>query len=358
MKKLIIANLVLTVLLTLNNCNENLPNEFELLSERLCYMKSVDGVWEVFINNMDGSDPINFSNSMRDDRYPVWSPDGKSISYLHSESMFGPNLYIYDIENENYINLTADGGGVFTTPYWTLDNKVFCTWINQVGDLQSTYLMNIDGSEKKKLLDYSSPLYFYDDCYTFLYKNDDKLYKSNIDGSINIFLFDLLPERDRYFTIRDFDPYSKNLLINTNTIDSLHSAIIEFNTETLATRLVVAAEERFSVHSQRYSKDFKTIAFLESNEETDLDRYLSVFKNNIKRRLVHLHGAFGAPGDWFDGSPMQFSNDGKYIVYVVNTSNDSFWVSWKSNIYVVEVSTGNTIWIDGGMFPSWKPVNN
>lgn len=349
---------IIIILLIFVSCTEKMPVEFEFLSEQLCYKKSVDGQWEVFINYMDGSEPKNISNSLRDDEYPLWSPDGKYISYLHSESMFGPNLYIYNVENNSYINLTADGGGVHPTPYWTLDNKVFCTWTNQVGDPQCTYLMNIDGSEKKKLLDHSSQLYFYDDCYTFLYLNDNKIYKSNLDGSINVFLFDRSPETDKYLTIRDFDPYAKNLLINTNTLDSVQSAIIELNTETLTSRLIVSAEEGFSVHSQRYSKDFKTIAFLETNEETDLDRYLSVFKNNTKRRLVHLHGAFGAPGEWFDGNPMHFSDDGKYIVFVVNTSNDGFWVSWKSNIYVVEVATGNTHWIDKGKFPSWKPKTN
>ena len=40
----------------------------------LCYEKLVNGYWEIFTNNISGTNPQNISNYPDDDEYPQWSP--------------------------------------------------------------------------------------------------------------------------------------------------------------------------------------------------------------------------------------------------------------------------------------------
>jgi Tol biopolymer transport system component len=275
----------------------------------LCYEKSYKGHWEIFSNNIIGSSPQNISNYSYDDEYPQWSPDGRYIAFSRN----GTFVIVYDRKKQIETNLTSDGGGSSLQPRWVPNGKIYFGYPYAWAGYNGTYIMNPDGSEKKKILDFSAGIYFYQDSYTFLYIAGTKVYKTNIDNTFNEFILDIEPGSNQYFTIRDFNPLSGELLENTNTIPGFSSAIATFSAETKQLNLLLAADKGYHLVEPRYSKDYSKIAYIEIDTTTYNEQYLSVFENGEKRRLVKLTGK-----EWFDYNPMQFSYDGQYIAFSKN----------------------------------------
>ncbi|GAG54771.1 unnamed protein product [marine sediment metagenome] len=69
------------------------------------------------------------------------------------------------------------------------------------------YIMDKDGGNREKLLDFNADIYFYSDSYHFIYapvgtysSMDKHVNKSNIDGTLNLLLFDLTTVGEEYTT--------------------------------------------------------------------------------------------------------------------------------------------------------------
>jgi LysM repeat protein len=54
--------------------------------QRVAFMSSRDGNWEVYLVNLDGSGLKRLTNSEARDGLPTWSPDGKSIAFVSDRS--------------------------------------------------------------------------------------------------------------------------------------------------------------------------------------------------------------------------------------------------------------------------------
>ncbi len=309
--------------------------------------------WEVYINNIVGTSPLNISNYYGDDEYPQWSPDGKYIVYSKRLPNSSLEVLVYDIQNLAYTNLTPNPGPSSQTPKWTPNGKVYFNFREDYGKPYITYIMNPDGSDKKIMLDtVADEIYFYADSYNFIYRSGTKIYKSNIDNSFKEEVFDLAPDSYTFFTIRDFNALTGELLLNTNAfLPDYKSAIATYNIETKQLKFILGAEPGFWVNMQRYSKDYSKIVFLEVDTTTYELQYLSVFSNGEKKRLVKVTGL----KEDFDWNPMEFSYDGKYVAFGKVVYGSGPWLSWTTYLYVVDTETGTLQFIDRGHSPSWKP---
>jgi hypothetical protein len=215
--------------------------------------------------------------------------------------------------------------------------------------------MNPDGSGKKKILNFSASIYFYQDSYTFLYINGTEVHKTNIDSTFDVLMLVLPPPaQEQYVTIRDFNPITGEFLVNTNIIPGLSNVIAAYSVETKQFKVFVTNHDGYNVGAPRYSKDYSKITFFEVDTTTYTKEYLSVFENGKSRRIVQLIGSTSG-GDFFDASPLGFSSDSKYIAFVKNVSPGGSWVSWKSYVYTVEVATGITCNVDLGFSVNWSP---
>jgi Tol biopolymer transport system component len=346
-----IKELILVLLLfILSSCSDS---STEPLLERnvICYEKHIDaGYWEVFSNNLSGSSPSNISQYKDDDEYPVWSPDGRYIAFTRSIENGGPLCIVFDSRNNSYTNITNDGGGVPFSSGWTSDNKIYLSYSSPLGSSPATYLMNPDGSNKIKILDFAARLYFYNDGQTFLYNKNNQIFKTNVDKTINEFILDCDSGNGRYINISDFNPVNETFLVNTNYYNEGSSDLAEFNVSTKQLNLLLKSEDDYPISLQRYSKDYSTICFIEENDKTQVESYLSVYKGGKKNRLLKLTG-----NEWFDYNPMQFSPDGRYIAFSKNIYNSGTWVSWNSYLYVIDINNGDLHYIDDGISPSWNP---
>jgi tol-pal system beta propeller repeat protein TolB len=77
--------------------------------EKVAFTTGRTGDLEVFVMNIDGSNPINLTNlSSGDDRYPTWSPDGSRIAFCskrepHNEDF---EIYIMNADGSNQKRIT------------------------------------------------------------------------------------------------------------------------------------------------------------------------------------------------------------------------------------------------------------
>jgi len=289
-----------------------------------------------------GTELQDISNYPYGDDYSQWSPDGRYIVYSRSVSISGPLVIVYDKKNKTETNLTSDGGGASLTPQWAPNGKVYFAYQRPIGSTTATYLMNPDGSDKRKI--WTLPSYFYQDSYTFLYiDGTNKVYKTNIDSTINEFVLDL-GTLNQYVAIQGFNPNTEELLISPKDTVGTYS----IRTKSLA--ILLTAEGGYTFFQLKYSKDYSKIALI---EHSDKDEYLSILQNGVKKRLLQIPAS--SPPVRFSYIPMQFSADGRYVAFSKQVYNSGQWISWRDDLYAVDINTDILYYIDEGRAPSWNP---
>jgi Tol biopolymer transport system component len=310
----------------------------------ICYEKSYNGHWEIFTNNITGSNPLDISNYSGDDEYPQWSPDGKYI--LYSRRLPGDNIVVmvYDTKAQTNTQLTPDSGLAGSTPQWTPNGKICFSFRTSYWDTAETYLMNPDASNKRKILSMSADIYFYQDGYAFLYINGTILYRTNIDKTFSEFISDI-----DYAGIEGFNPNTEEFLVvaSSNGV----SVIATYSIKTKSTTVLLTSEQGYAFFQARYSHDFSKIAFVEHSNN---DEYLSVLENGVRKRLLRIPAS--TPPVYFSYNPMQFSPDGKYIAFSEQIFHTGRWVLFSTPLFIVDVTNLN-LWQleDEAHGPSWNP---
>jgi|WetSurMetagenome_2_1015567.scaffolds.fasta_scaffold92254_2 Tol biopolymer transport system component len=338
------------LILLIAGCKDKITSPITVNGNIICYEKSYNNYWEIFTNNTNGSNPQNISNYSDDDEYPQWSPDGKYIVFRRSIPVGGPLMYVYDLENKTYANLTEDGGWADYLPQWAPNGKVCFSYQRPLLSAAATYIMNPDGNQKKKILNLSpSKIFFYQDSYNFLYLIDwTQLYKSNIDTTENKFLLNIEQIFNQNTAMQGFNPSLDEILI-TSTLPDGKSVIATYNINNNNLNILLKAEDGYTFFQVKYSSDYNKIGIIEHNDQGE---YLSVLENGIKKRLVHIEGKISSTGECFSYNPIEFSKDGKYIAFSKRVFFSGV-VAWIEYLYVVDVTTGDQYYIDKGFYPSW-----
>jgi Tol biopolymer transport system component len=116
-------------------------------SKRIAY-ESVNGNWDIYIANLDGSDLIQLTNNANDDRRPLISPDGQKIVFA-SNPRGTWDIYVMDSDGSRRTRLT-DGPADNLEYDWSPDSKriVFTSYRNDNWDI---YVMDADGSNVVQL---------------------------------------------------------------------------------------------------------------------------------------------------------------------------------------------------------------
>jgi len=328
-------------------------------SYSICYC----GYGQIKINNISGTAPVNISiqdGNYRTgyyDDYPQWSPDGRYIVFqrLRPDTIYNPFICIYDTKNKTYTNLTSDGGIASSNPQWTPNGKVYFSYERPILSTTATYMMNPDGSDKRKILnDSAASIYFYQDSYTFLYSTGDgnQLYKTNIDGTSKGFVCDLHQTLNQYIAIQGFNPTTQELLFAYILPKDSSSRIAIYNIETKAVSDLLIADHGYTFFQISYSHDCSRIALIENSRQ---DEYLSIYQNGIKQRLVKILYDTTQGYQTFSWYSPEFSSDGKYIAFDKQVFGSGPWVNFLQYLSVVDVNTGDVQFVDKGFGVSWDP---
>lgn len=333
----------------------NFAVQKSIMEYSLCYQRqdSIENngeypyvVWAQHLTNLAGTKNKTIISEPGDADYSSWSPDGKYIAFRHKK-----DIHIYDTDDDTILRLTNSRNVNSGPQLWTHNSKkiIYERWV--IGTGAVPYIIDIDGTHDKKLK--VNPFVnnvglLFKDNYTCLFEDGTKLYKSNLDSTFSEFIVDI-----EHYTIRDFNPNTEELLINTS---GESSSIIEFNVNTKQKEIILTAEEGYDLGLQRYSKDYSKIVFSERGygEGEILENYLTVYENGIKTRLLKFTG--GTANEWLDYRPFQFSPDGKYVAFSINVTQEGPWFWWISYLHVIDIKTKELYYVDVGIDPQWNPV--
>ncbi len=212
--------------------------------------------------------------------------------------------------------------------------------------------MNNDGTDNQKLLDFSTKVYFYKNSYDFIYVSNRNIYKSNIDGTINLSILDLTTINGT-ISIEDFDPVNNGLLMTIAEKQGFPRILAkyDFNKQQLDTLLL--AEGNWIYYHPKFSNDYKKIALIEVDDVT-MNYKISLVSGNNKTDLIELTDE----NEWIDFHPLAFSGNDKYLAYSKNVNQPGEFVSWKSYLYIIDLETRINIFIDEGINPCWKLSTN
>ncbi|MDP4197878.1 MAG: hypothetical protein Q8940_22750, partial [Bacteroidota bacterium] len=309
----------------------------------IAYHRWINNNWEIYLNSLSRNTSKNISNFSYEDSDCKWSPDGKSIVYTHFNNR-AADIYLYNIKTNENINLTPDDTYISQAPVWSPDGKSILFSYHKVPESQCTYIMNYDGSNKRKLLDYEAKIYFFADCNNFLYKpvavfdeRENYIYKTNIDRTYNELILDLRTVAHDYATVFDFNTRDNKLLILASDEKDKPNFIITYDLTSKTIDTLIKAGEDHSISCPRYSHDFTKIALYEYTSDYKSMR-LCLF--DLKAKPLKYLLDIASSEEWLDFRPPVFSPNDKYLAYVKNTNQPGPWFTWKSSLYIMELSTG------------------
>jgi Tol biopolymer transport system component len=318
-------------------------------------MKWDNDNWEIYLNNLSGSNPINISNKNVDSD-PAWSPDGRYIAFSRFTQYSSQDIYLYDTEKDGLLNISSDSVNE-ATPRWLPDGSKIVYSYHKMGDPFRTYIMNRDGSDKQKLLDFDANIYFLNDNFTFIYQsistNTDRdylVYLSNINRTSDEIIFDIRTIGKNYTGICDFNPVNNDILLTIAAQPQTPDILATYNLKSKKIDILSIAEPNWLYYRPKYSNDSKKIAFIERNYDEDISK-LILFENGIKTELVQLT----AENEWIDYNPLAWSPQDKYLAYGKNINQYGSMVWWKSYLYLVDINTKQNNFIDMGTDPVWNP---
>jgi Tol biopolymer transport system component len=123
--------------------------------QRIAFHSDRGGRWDIWIINTDGSGLTNLTNQPTADRYPDWSPDGKKIAFT---SKRGGNEDIWVMSVPDVQQGTAGSQPINLTKapdrdryaIWSPDGRKLTFSTNRDGNYE-VYVMNADGSNPKNV---------------------------------------------------------------------------------------------------------------------------------------------------------------------------------------------------------------
>jgi hypothetical protein len=320
----------------------------------LAYVKLVDDQWEIFTNNLSGTRPQNISRNPREDSDPAWSPDGRYIAYTHFNDLGRTDLFLYDTRTGASHNVMPAADYSATQPLW-FDNSRIMYAYHKLGEPAKTYIVDTNGQNNTKVLDYLARIFPCGRQNAFYYKpesgDDYKLvHRTDVTRSYNEVVLDVSTIGQEYTNVYDYDPIRGKLLILIAQTPRITNMISEFDVNTRNLATIGVADTGFVLLTPRYSRGFSRIIARGKNTNSFTSKIV-LYSRGVPRELVTLQDS----NSWLALYSQVFSANDQYIVYSKNTNmgGDSFY--WYSQLYVLNLASGQIGYIDMGNSPTWNP---
>jgi Tol biopolymer transport system component len=107
---------------------------------------------DLYVMNADGSDVVQLTDDVPEDRAPVWSPDGTRIAFESAgrDGKFDGDIFVIDADGRNLTRLTTDPGRD-VWPAWSPDGTKIAFQSDRGGAEDDVYIMNVDGTGQTAL---------------------------------------------------------------------------------------------------------------------------------------------------------------------------------------------------------------
>lgn len=123
----------------------------------LIFAAKRDGIWRLYLIDVDGSDLRTFNLPVTNNRGPAWSPDGRYIAF-YSGPEKDEDIYVLDLQR-NIVNRLTDTSGSDKYPAWSPASDQLVFYSERDGN-QEIYRMNRDGSRQDRLTRHSGADYW------------------------------------------------------------------------------------------------------------------------------------------------------------------------------------------------------
>ncbi|MCW4031847.1 MAG: DUF5050 domain-containing protein [Candidatus Bathyarchaeota archaeon] len=132
------------------------------------------GNWTIWGMNSDGSEKRQLTSENTISGWPTWSPDGEEVVYWSWNLVSNTcDIWKMEVNGDPKIQLTLDGS-FKGPPQWSPKGDRIAYTSNLTGNMEA-YVMNIDGSESKKLTDGHNPNFWVESRVTW-HPDGERLY--------------------------------------------------------------------------------------------------------------------------------------------------------------------------------------
>jgi WD40 repeat protein len=115
----------------------------------IIYSSDLDGDFEIWVINADGSDQQKLTDNDATDWSPSWSPDGEQIAFVSNRDG-NDEIYVMDADGSNVRRLTQTTDASESFPAWSPDGTVISFDSDRDGNWE-IYTMTRDGSDPLRL---------------------------------------------------------------------------------------------------------------------------------------------------------------------------------------------------------------
>ena len=115
---------------------------------KIAFVSRRDGMFHVYVMNVDGTGVRRLTSTAKDDHNPAWSPDGTRIVYSREGALFMTPAA------GGHARRVGSGFGSATDPAWSPDGKLIAYDYRRPGfQNRELYVMDADGSHIRRLTD-------------------------------------------------------------------------------------------------------------------------------------------------------------------------------------------------------------
>jgi len=343
-------------------CKDNVTNTSLNFEIHLCYQKQCNNShWQIYIDNINGTIQKNISNNPNNDAYgPVWSPNGKYIAFRYDrENGTGSDIYLYNIFNAVKINITPE----FTLSesaspkLWSPDSKKLIYYYHKIGEPPCYYIMNADGTEKKKLFESESVslISFCDDGSSILFSKKQFLYKVNLLNMSTEMILDFKKMSNNSIYVDGYNPNSNTILCHEDSSSwdgGATFSIKKVNLNTKEVETLVVSENGIKLFHPVLSNDGSKIAYIERDNDNIISRIILIKEGN-KIKLNELKNKNESYGAY-----IEFSPHSNYLIYTVRKIFSNERVSITYDVYVLNIVTREAHIVTEAVDPHWNPLIN
>jgi Tol biopolymer transport system component len=183
---------------------------------RIAFVEYREGIADIYVMDADGSNVTRLTNDPANDRSPAWSPDGGRIAFSSDPTGFS-DIYIVNADGSNKVCLTNslpwspdNYPWDYLAPVWSPDGRSI-TFVSNRDHALDIYEMNADGSNGTRLIniprysDNNSPAWSPDGKWLAFVSSHDggrDIYLMNADGAA------ILPLTSNNLGVSDFLSWS------------------------------------------------------------------------------------------------------------------------------------------------------
>ena len=225
--------------------------------------------WDLFSITADGTKTTRLTDTKETEQHPAWSPDGQKILFTRGEAMSNIDIYKMNQDGSGIVRLTEHEQRD-QRACWSPDGNQIA-FVSQRDGEKAVWIMNADGSNKRKLIAGREPSWSPDGnqiAFTSsAFHDNDEIYVINIDGSDKV----RLTNNRKFDWFPSWDPVGRRVAYNSEQYGG-QELILSLADGTGIIRITNA--EKTYEQEPIWSPDGKSLAYAGKMQEDDYDIYI------------------------------------------------------------------------------------